>query len=197
MLTCSPAGPAHPAHPLAGSQHCLQRLLWLDRLVYPQMGSLTAYLNAFCPGLQRLRFCSGCLFGHANELGTGSALSGDRCGVPCSRPPPGSVTLRLSLSGSVSQCQAGTTVRVWGFIPTHYKPHTCTQNSGYRVTCMRNPGYHITCMQNLGFSRYPVPHPSNTCTLCAGYGYLRGRVRVALGYPRVTRDNHYPSWSGT
>jgi hypothetical protein len=114
--------------------------------------------------------------------------------------PPGSVTLRLSLSGSVSQCQAGTTVWVWGFIPTRYKPHTRTRNSGYRVTRMRNPGYRITRMRNLGyrvtrtrnpgFSRYPVPHPSNTRTLCAGYGYLRGRVRVALGYPRVTRDNH-------
>jgi hypothetical protein len=83
VLSCRPA---HPAHPLAGLQRCLQCLLWLDGLVHPQMGSLMAYLNAFCPGLQCLRFCGGCLFGHANELDAGSALGGDRCGVLCSRP---------------------------------------------------------------------------------------------------------------
>jgi len=35
----------------------------------------------------------------------------------------------------------------------------------------------------------PVPLPWQTCTLLEGYRFARVRVRVPLGYPRVTRDN--------
>ena len=38
----------------------------------------------------------------------------------------------------------------------------------------------------------PLPLPVQTRTRHNGYGFARVGVRVALGNPRVTRDNHYP-----
>ena len=38
--------------------------------------------------------------------------------------------------------------------------------------------------------RKPLPPPVETRTRRGGYGFARVGVRVALGNPRVTRDNH-------
>jgi hypothetical protein len=43
----------------------------------------------------------------------------------------------------------------------------------------------------------PLPVPAKTRTLSAGTGFWRVRVRVALNYPRVTRDNPYARVSRT
>jgi hypothetical protein len=44
-----------------------------------------------------------------------------------------------------------------------------------------------------GYFALPATPPFEYPYPCARYGYLRGRVRVALGYPRVICDNHYLS----
>src|SRR6266851_4725140 len=80
MLSCRVSTPSTGSTPTC-SVACSARCEPVACLSSDGLTHGMPHLDAFCPGLQCLRCCGSCLFGHTNELDAGGALSGDRCGV--------------------------------------------------------------------------------------------------------------------